>query len=107
MFRLIVRGSKGIAESDFYNPYLRVQLSEDSGKWAPFEQVRAGYRLARSGFGNLRDKVLQHGTYHGLPRMLDAIYKALASGGSSPIAASDIEATAALVDALVALRNTR
>lgn len=107
MFRLIVRGSKGIAESDFYNPYLRVQLSEDSGKWAPFEQVRAGYRLARSGFGNLRDKVLQHGTYHGLPRMLDAIYKALASGGSSPIAASDIEATAALVDALVALRSTR
>jgi hypothetical protein len=39
--------------------------------------------------------------------MLDAIYKALASGGSSPIAASDIEATAALVDALVALRSTR
>jgi len=103
MFRLIVRGTKAIVESDFYNPYLRLQRASDSGKWAPFEQVRSGYRLAKSGMANLRDKVLQHGTYHGMPRMLDAIYAALANDEKPPISSSDIAATASLVDQLVAL----
>ena len=103
MFRLNVRGTKASIETDFYNPFLRIQRSEDSGKWAPFEQVRSGYRLARAGLGNLRDKVLQHGTYHGMPRMLDAIYLALGKGGDSPISVSDIAATAMLVDKLVSL----
>lgn len=107
MFRLTVRGTKAIAESDFYNPFLRVLRSEDSGKKAPLEQVRAGLGLAKAGFGNLRDKVLQHGTYHGMPRMLDAIYKALSSGGPSPIAAADIAATAGLVDRLIGLRSAQ
>jgi predicted dehydrogenase len=107
MFRLIVRGTKAIAESDFYNPFLRVQRSEDSGKKAPFEQVRAGLGLARAGFGNLRDKVLQHGTYHGMPRMLDAIYQALSNAEGSPIAAADIAATADLVDRLIGLRSAQ
>lgn len=107
MFRLIVRGTKAVVESDFYNPFLRIQQSEDSGKMAPFEQVRSGVGLARAGFGNLRDKVLQHGTYHGMPRMLDAIYQALCDGQSAPIAAADIAATADLVDRLIGLRGVQ
>jgi predicted dehydrogenase len=107
MFRLIVRGTKAMVETDFYNPFLRVQRSEDSGKMAPFEQVRSGVRLARAGFGNLRDKVLQHGTYHGMPRMLDAIYQALSDGRDPPITAADIATTAILVDRLVSLGSTK
>lgn len=107
MFRLIVRGTKALVESDFYNPFLRLQRSEDSGKMAPFEQVRSGMRLARAGFGNLRDKVLQHGTYHGMPRMLEAIYRALSEGREAPIVAADIAATACLVDQLVGLRGAQ
>lgn len=107
MFRLIVRGTKAAAESDFYNPFLRVQRSGDSGKMAPFEQIRSGVRLAKAGVGNLRDKVLQHGTYHGLPRMLEAVYRALGDGGPSPVAASDIVATADLVDRLIGLQGAR
>ena len=105
MFRLIVRGTKATAETDFYGPFMRVQLSSDSGKLAPLEQIRSGIKLVRSGFGNLRDKVMQHGTYHGFPRMLAAIYEGLHVGGTMPIMPEDITATAALVDRLIDLRN--
>lgn len=107
MFRLIVRGTKATVETDFYGPFMRIQLSRDSGKMAPFEQMRSGIRLARSGFGNLRDKVMQHGTYHGFPRMLSAIYEGLSTSGAMPITPEDIAATAALVDRLIDLRNAR
>jgi len=107
MFRLVVRGTRAVAESDFYNPFLRIQRAVDSGKMAPFEQIRSGMSLARAGIGSLRDKVLQHGTYHGLPRMLEAIYQALRDGQDSPIAATDIAATAALVDRLIGLRSAQ
>ena len=107
MFRLVVRGTRAVVESDFYNPFLRIQRAGDSGKMAPFEQIRSGMSLAKAGIGNLRDKVLQHGTYHGLPRMLEAIYQALHDGQDSPIAATDIAATAELVDRLIGLRSAR
>lgn len=107
MFRLVVRGTRAVVESDFYNPFLRIQRAGDSGKMAPFEQIRSGMSLARAGVGNLRDKVLQHGTYHGLPRMLEAIYQALHDGQDSPIGATDIAATAELVDQLIGLRSAQ
>jgi predicted dehydrogenase len=107
MFRLILRGTKATIESDFYGPFMRVQLSGDSGKMAPFEQIRSGVNLARSGFGNLRDKVMQHGTYHGFPRMLAAIYDSLRAGTAPPIMPAEIASTAALVDQLINLRHTR
>ncbi len=107
MFRLIVRGTRAMVETDFYNPFMRIQISSDSGKMAPIEQVRSGMKLARSGFANLRDKVMQHGTYHGLPRMLEAVYEGLHAGRQLPIVPADIVATAELVDRLVNLRNAR
>ncbi len=105
MFRLIVRGTMAAVETDFYSPFMRIQRSSDSGKMAPFEQIRSGLSLAGAGFGHLRDKVLQHGTYHGLPRMLQAFYQALAEGRDPPVTPSDIIATSALVDRLIGLRS--
>lgn len=101
-FRLAVRGTRGAVESDFYNPYLRLEGGTNVGKRAPFEQMVSGVRLARSGVRNLRDKVMQHGTYHGLPRMLDAWYDGLGSG-RSPISAEQMLANSRLIDRLVAL----
>ena len=37
-----------------------------------------GRKLARAGWSNLRNKIMQHGTMHGLPRMIEAIYRAIA-----------------------------
>jgi predicted dehydrogenase len=103
MFRLVVRGSKASAESDFYSPFMRVEGGANTGKRAPLEQIGSGLKLARSGFRNFRDKVRSHGTYHGLPRMLDAVYRSLLEGREPPIRGDQILATARLVDRIVAL----
>lgn len=105
VFRLTVRGSAGTVETDFYNPFMRFQGTANSGKRAPIEQVVSGLQLAGAGFLNLRDKVLQHGTYHGLPRMLDAIYQGLQAGEAPAVREDDVIATAMLVDRLVQLRG--
>lgn len=105
MFRLILRGSNAVVETDLYNPFMRLQTSKDSGKRAPLEQVMSGLGLFRAGFANLRDKVLQHGAYHGLPRMLSAFYEGLRAGEEMPFRASDIAATALLVDRVIQVRR--
>lgn len=103
MFRVIVRGTKGRAETDLYNPFLRVEGEPNVGKRAPLEQIGSGWKLARDGLRNLRDKVLQHGTYHGIPRMLDAFYLALREGREPHTSDRDMLVTARLVDRIVAL----
>ncbi len=49
------------------------------------------------------DKVAQHGSYHGMPRMLDAIYRSLLSGTEPPFSPAEIIDTARLVDRLAQL----
>ena len=102
-FRLVVRGTDRSAEGDFYNPFLRIEGGAKIGKRAPLEQIGSGLKLARAGVTNFFDKVRQHGTYHGMPRMLDAIYRALQDREEPPISEVDMIATARLVDRIVAL----
>jgi predicted dehydrogenase len=106
-FRLFVRGTAGTLETDLYNPFLRYEGGRNIGKRAPLEQIRSGASLFRSGIRNFRDKVAQHGTYHGMPRMLDAIYGGILGGEGPPILPRHIRQGARLVDALVALAGTR
>ena len=105
-FRLVVRGTERSAETDFYNPFLRIEGGSNIGKRAPLEQIGSGLKLARAGARNFFDKVRQRGTYHGMSRMLDSIYAALEAGEDPPISEADILATARLVDRIVALAVT-
>ena len=73
------------------------------GKRVALEHVTSGARLAWSGFTSLRDKVLQHDTYHGIPRMLEAAYSALREGGRFPVSPADMTSAAQLTDRLVGL----
>lgn len=106
-FRLIVRGTKGSAETDLYNPFLRVEGGVNIGKRAPLEQIGSGLKLARAGLQNFRNKVLQHGTYHGMQRMLEEIYSAILNGDPPPISPQDIGATSSLVERIVSLGADR
>ena len=106
-FRLAVRGTKSSVETDLYNPFLRIQGEPNVGKRAPLEQMGSGLKLARAGVRNLKDKVLQHGTYHGLPRMLHAFYSSLREGREPPASEDDLLAVARLVDRIVALGEAR
>ncbi len=102
-FRVIVRGSAGTVETDIYNPYLRYDAAPNVGKRAPLGQIANGRRLISAGLANFRNKVMQHGTTHGLPRMLAAIYGAIASGSSLPFTATEMLATAQMTDRIIAL----
>lgn len=106
-FRMVVRGTKGTAETDLYNPYLRFDAAPNVGKRAPFGQVANGRKLARAGWANLRNKIMQHGTMHGMPRMLEAVYRAILTGTTPPITPAEMRATARLCDRIAALAVTR
>lgn len=106
-FRVTVRGTKANVETDLYNPFMRFDGPPNVGKLAPFGQVRGGLGLVRAGFANLRNKIGQHGTTHGLPRMLAATYAALRRGEAPPITPAEMLATARLTDQIVALGARR
>ena len=103
-FRVYVRGSESSLESDLFNPFLRIDGPPNVGKRSSLGQMRNGLSLFRAGFKNLRNKVMQHGTYHGMPRMLDAIYRSLATGSPAPFKPQEMIDTARLGDRLVALK---
>lgn len=102
-FRVVVRGTKASAETELFNPYLRVTGGTKTGKLAPLELVQSGLRMARAGVTGFRNKIVQHTPYHGLVAMLDEVYAALQSGRDVPITPDRMIATATLVDQVVAL----
>lgn len=102
-FRIAVRGTLASIETDLYNPYIRLEGPPYVGKTYALGQIRGGFGLVKSGADNLRNKVRQHGTMHGMPRMLEAIYTAIREGDESPITAREMMATAQLADQIVAL----
>jgi predicted dehydrogenase len=102
-FRVVVRGTDASIETDLYNPYTRREGGANIGKRVALEHVTSGLRLAWSGISNLGDKVMQHGAYHGLPRMLESFYRALADGAPQPVSPDAMRAAAALTDRLVAM----
>lgn len=104
-FRVILRGSAGSVETDLYNPFMRFEGEPHTGKTYPLGQVRAGLSLARAGLGNLRNKIGQHGTTHGLPRMLAAVYAAIREHREPPITPAEMLATAQLTDQILTLRS--
>lgn len=101
--KVIVRGSRATAETDLYNPFMRIEGAPNQGKRAPLGQVISGVGLVRAGLSGLRNKIMQHGAMHGMPRMLDAIYTALRQGTPPPFSHSDMLETARLTDQLIAL----
>lgn len=103
-FRLCVRGTKASIETDLYHPYRRVEGGANTGKRIAVEHLVSGARLPWSGVTELADKVRQFGTYHGMSRMLEAYYQALAAGAPQPVSVDDMRASADLVDRLVALQ---
>jgi predicted dehydrogenase len=93
-FRLRIRGSQRSVETDFYSPYLRIEGGANIGKRAPLEQITSGGKLVFSGLANLRDKVMRHDTMHGLPRMIERFYGAVADDAEAPIPPATLRATA-------------
>ena len=106
-FYVMVRGSKGWAETDLFQPHLRVALPRPVGRQlTPLaNHFLNGWELVRSsvvGFGN---KVMQKTPYEGLGRFLQQTYAALRSGTELPVTFEDMDQTSKLVDALLNEEN--
>lgn len=106
-FRIALRGTAATVETELYNPYFFWEGAPNTGKRAPVGRMTAGVRMIGNGLSGLRDKIMQHGTMHGLPRMLEDIYTALRHGAAPPFSEEDMLATARLTDRLIALGDER
>jgi predicted dehydrogenase len=102
-FTVTVRGRRGFAETDLFQPYLRTVRPRPGGaKLSPIvNHLANGAGLVTSGVRNLGQKLLQHGPYEGLHRMLDLTYSALATGSELPVTPDEMLQASALVDLLL------
>ncbi|MDX2099391.1 MAG: Gfo/Idh/MocA family oxidoreductase [Leptolyngbyaceae cyanobacterium bins.59] len=103
-FTLFVRGSRGYAETDLFQPYLRCVIPRPGGKQlSPLvNHFVNGYELMQSSVRNFRNKIMQRSPYEGLHSLLAQTYEALISNQPLPIQFKDMERTNRLVERLLA-----
>lgn len=106
-FEIIVRGSKGYAQTDLFQPYLRAVLPRKVGKQlSPLaNHLINGAELMRCSVRNFSRKIMQQTPYEGLHGLLDRTYTALLKGDPPPVSYEDMERTSRLVEALLAQEN--
>jgi predicted dehydrogenase len=106
-FSVVVRGSRGMAETDLFQPYLRSNVDRRVGKQLnPLANHFAGgcslVGASASGFAN---KVMQKTPLEGLGTFLDRTYEALRQNTEPPVSYDDMDRTSQLVDALLDKEN--
>jgi predicted dehydrogenase len=106
-FTLTVRGTRGWAEADLFQPYLRVVGPRAVGsQLSPLaNHVANGWSLVTAGVVGFWNKVMQVTPYEGLQRFLAETYDALAFGGDPPVTFDDMDRVSRLVDALLCEKN--
>jgi predicted dehydrogenase len=101
-FRVTVNGTAGSVETDIYQPYIRAELRRAGPQLSPLVNHAAnGASLLKSSVSNFRSKVLQHSPYHGMPRMLEGLYRSILDGSPPPISPQEMHRSALLIDALI------
>lgn len=106
-FTVTVRGTKGWAETDLFQPHVRTNVQRRVGKQLnPLaNQFLGGCGLVRASVVGFRNKVLQKTPYEGLATFLDRTYAALRSGSEPPVKFDDMDRASKLVDALLDEKN--
>jgi hypothetical protein len=103
-FTLTVRGTKGWAETDLFQPHVRLVVPRKGGaQLSPLvNQFANGAGLMTASMRNFKNKVLQKTPYEGLRTFLDKTYDALRSGNEPPVTFEDMDRAGRLIEALVA-----
>ncbi|ACK73636.1 oxidoreductase domain protein [Gloeothece citriformis PCC 7424] len=106
-FEVIVRGSKGYAQTDLYQPYLRCVIPRKGGKQLSplINHFVNGWDLMNDSVRNFRRKIMQQTPYEGLHRLLEITYQSLIDGKEPPITFEDMARTSRLIEALLAQEN--
>jgi hypothetical protein len=102
-FTVTVRGTRGMAETDLFQPHLRVAIPRPGGKQLTplVNQFVNGIGLAKASVSGFRNKVMQRTPYEGLATFLDRTYAALREGSEPPVTFDDMDRASRLVDTLV------
>lgn len=105
-FAVTVRGSKGYAETDLFQPHLRCVIPRAGELLSPLiNHFVNGCDLIGATFINFHRKIMQKTPYEGMHRLLDKTYQALIDGTEPPISFEDMERTNRLVNALLLEAN--
>ncbi len=102
-FTVTVRGTKGWAQTDLFQPYLRVvKPRRGPQRLGPlFNHMINGLEFLRSAVTGFKDKLLGRSTYEGLRRFLDLTYQALGAGTEPPVGYEDMARVLQLTEALL------
>ncbi|MEO1444931.1 MAG: Gfo/Idh/MocA family oxidoreductase [Cyanobacteria bacterium J06635_11] len=108
-FSITVRGDRGYAETDLFQPHLRCVIPRSGGKQlSPLvNHFVNGKELMKASARNFRNKIMQKTPYEGLHYLLGETYDALSDGQAPPIGYDDMARTSRLVEALLAEENRR
>jgi len=107
-FTITIRGSKGWAETDLFQPYLRLVTQRPGGKLSPLVNHAAnGCAFMRAAVAGFKEKLLQNTPYHGLHAFLAQTYSAIRCGKVPPVTYTDMERASWLVDSLLNEDNRR
>ena len=103
-FDIIVRGSRGSAQTDLFHPYLNItQLRPNLGPAGPLvEQMHNGGRLVQAALRGFGNKLLQVTPYEGMAKFLAQTYAAFREGKMPPVTFDDMDRTSRLIDAMLA-----
>ena len=102
-FRMTVRGTRGTAEIELFQPYVRVEIPRGPKVLSPLlNHARNGGAFVGAAAGGFRNKILQRSPYHGLHRFVARLHEALATGGALPTTPDEVRRTCLLVDEIVA-----
>ncbi|MEO0984959.1 MAG: Gfo/Idh/MocA family oxidoreductase [Cyanobacteria bacterium J06639_14] len=106
-FFIFVRGDRGYAETDLFQPYLRTVIPRTGGKQlSPLvNHFLNGKVLTVASIRNFYRKIMQKTPYEGLHRLLDKTYAALLKNEDPPIGFEQMERSLRLIDALLAEEN--
>lgn len=106
-FMVTVRGTKGWAETDLFQPHVRTSVQMPVGKQLnPLaNQFVGGYGQVRASVTGFRNKIMQKTPYEGLGTFLDRTYAALREGKEPPVGFDDMDRASKLVDALLSQEN--
>jgi predicted dehydrogenase len=102
-FTVTVRGTRGWAETDLFQPHLRVVVPRKGGpQLSPLvNQLLNGANLMSASVRGFRNKVMQKTPYEGLRTFLDKTYAALRGDKEPPVTYDDMDRASRLVDALL------
>jgi len=102
-FAVTVRGTRGWAETDLFQPHLRLVIPRKGGQQlSPLvNQLLNGANLMGASVRGFRNKVMQKTPYEGLRTFLVRTYAALREDKEPPVNYDDMDRASRLVDALL------